>query len=290
MSILLTGATGLIGSRVAAALNGRGDVRALARNDAAAAKLGDIGVQVVRGDLDDPSSLAAAFAGAERLFLLTPFSERQAEQEHAALDAALQAGVTGVVYLSLIGTDLDIAFARPHARIEARLAASPLATTVLRPDFFAQNLHGQADLIRRGQLVFPAGQAALAPIDIQDIADAAVAALTGAQQPTGTYTLTGPERLTFAQIAEQVGAAVGHDVVYLDAPRDVWRRSLLDAGVPALQTDGLVEMFDIYKETGGTWVTGGVHQLTGHQPRTLEAFLTTELTPALQTTPQTAAN
>lgn len=121
MSILLTGATGLIGSRVAAALRGRDDVRALARSDAAATKLGDLDVQVVRGDLDDPSSLTAAFAGVERIFLLTPFNERQAEQEHVALDAALQAGVTGVVYLSLIATDLDIAFARPHAEIEARL-------------------------------------------------------------------------------------------------------------------------------------------------------------------------
>lgn len=283
MSILLTGATGLIGSRVAAALRGRDDVRALARSDAAATKLGDLDVQVVRGDLDDPSSLTAAFAGVERIFLLTPFNERQAEQEHVALDAALQAGVTGVVYLSLIATDLDIAFARPHAEIEARLAASPLESTALRPDFFAQNLHGQVDLIRQGQLIFPAGHAALAPIDVQDIADAAVTALTADQQPTGTYTLTGPERLTFNQIADQVAAAVGHDVTYLDAPRDAWRDSLLDAGVPARQTNGLVEMFDIYKQTGGTWVTGGVQKLTGHAPRTLAQFLASELTPALQT-------
>ncbi len=84
MSILLTGATGLIGSRVAAALQGRDDVRALARSEAAATKLRDLDLQVVRGDLDDPTSLTAAFAGVERLFLLTPFSERQAVQEHAA--------------------------------------------------------------------------------------------------------------------------------------------------------------------------------------------------------------
>lgn len=282
MSILLTGATGLVGSRVAASLAGHAGVRALARSDRAAAALEADGGHPVRGDLDEPATLAAAFAGVERLFLLTPFGERQAAQEHAALDAAEQAGVTGVVYLSLIGTDLDIAFARPHAQIEARLAAGPWRTTVLRPDFFAQNLHGQTDLIRGGQLIFPAGRAALAPVDVADIAAAAAAALTADRQPAGTYTLTGPERLTFAQVAEQVTAAVGHHVTYIDAPANAWREGLLAAGVPAPQADGLVEMFDTYKQTGGTWVTGGVQRLTGRPARPLVAFLADELAPALR--------
>ncbi|WP_433304505.1 NmrA family NAD(P)-binding protein [Actinoplanes sp. CA-030573] len=281
MSILLIGATGLVGTRLAAQLAGRDDVRALARSEATATRLTDAGVTAVRGDLADPASLTQAFDGVRRLFLLTPYGPQQTALEHAALDAAERAGVTGVVYLSLIGADLDIAFARPHRQVEARLAASPLATTVLRPDFFAQNLHGQLDLIRQASIVFPAGDTALAPIDVEDIAAAAAAALTAPAQPTGAYTLTGPQRLTFADIAARTGAALNRTVTYVDAPPSVWHQGLLDAGVPPLFADGYSEMFDVYRQTGGTYVTHGVRQLTGTAPRPLEAFLDAELLPSI---------
>ena len=87
-------------------------------------------------------------------------------------------------------------------------------------------------------------------------------------------------------MAAQISAGVGHPVTYVDAPPATWRQGLLDAGVPAAQADGLVEMFDTYRRTGGTWVTGGVQQLTGREPRPLSAFLTEELVPALGAQPQ----
>lgn len=281
MGILLTGATGVVGSRIVARLSDRHDVTAIARSDASADRLGTAGIRVVRADLDRPESLPPAFRGVTRLFLLTPYSERQLAQEHAALDAAEEAGVRGVVYLSLISTDLDIAFSRVHAEIEERLAAGPFATTVLRPDFFAQNLHGQAGLIAQGQFVWPAGGTTVAPVDVEDIADAAVVALTAERQPTGTFTLTGPERLTFGAMAERIGAALGRDVAYLDAPADAWRHGLLQAGVSEAQADGLVEMFQAYVRTGGTFVTGGVERITGRPPTNLDDFVSRELVPAL---------
>lgn len=76
---------------------------------------------------------------------------------------------------------------------------------------------------------------------------------------------------------------MGHDVVILDVARDVWRQSLREAGVPALQTDGPVEMFDIYKQPEAPG-SPEASKLTGHAPRTLAEFLAAELTLALQTT------
>lgn len=281
MTILLIGATGNVGHHIARGLAGRTDVRALARSSSSADALRDLGVDPVPGDLDDPNNLDAAFSGVERLFLLTPFSERQADQEHSALDAAERSGVRGIVYLSLTGADSHLALARPHTEIEARPARSPFAVTVLRPDFFAQNLHGQIEPIRAGQLFFPTGDAAVAAVDVRDIADAAVAALTAADQPTGTYTITGPERLTFAEIAERIGAHLGRSVEHIDPPAHQWRDGLVQAGVPTNFADGLAEMFTLYQRTGGTAVHHGTHLLTGRAPRPIDDFIADELGPAL---------
>lgn len=285
--ILITGATGAVGSRLVRELaerdaGGNLRVRALARTDASAEKLAGAGVEAVRGDLDDPTSLREAFEGVARLFLLTPFGASQARQEHNALDAAGRAGVRRVVKLSVSGADLDIAVSRAHKEVEGRLAiGSGFEVTVLRPDSYATNLLGQLPYIAAGQIVFPARDVRLAFVDPRDIAAAAAEALTRDEPLGGTYTLTGPERLDFAEVARRVSAAVGLEVRYVDAPPDSWRDGLVSVGVPVLLADGLVETFDALASNGGNVTTDAVRLILGRPPRPLDEFLREELAPAL---------
>jgi len=281
--ILVIGGTGQVGSRLLQQLSNAAasDVKVLVRSEAAAAPVREMGLTPVSGDLARPQTLGEAFVGVRRVFLLTPYSDDQAALEHAALDAAETAGVERVVYLSLIGADVDLAFSAAHRGTEARLAASRFAVTVLRPDFFAQNLLGQLDYIRQGQLIFPAGAAAVAAVDVRDIAEAAAAALTAERQSTGTFALTGPQRLTFAEMAARIGRAVGWNVQHVDVPLEAWHQGLLSAGVPALFADGYAQMFRVYQQTGGTSATHGVSLLTQRTPRSLDTFLHDELVPSL---------
>lgn len=278
--ILITGATGVVGSRLLTALGARDDVRALARSESSAAALADAAVEVVRGDLERPDTLAPAFDGVKKLFLLTPYSLGQAEQEHNALDAAERAGVERVVKLSVIGADWDIAVSHAHKAIEARLANSSFQTTVLRPENFATNFLGVLPTALAGQIHYPAGDVRLAHIDPRDIAEVAAEALTRAESLGGTYTLTGPETMTFGEVAERMGRALERPVEYLDVPPAAWREGLVGAGVPEFYADALTEMFGAIVRGGGSTVTDAVPMVLGRPARSLDTYFADELVPA----------
>lgn len=281
--ILITGASGVVGSRLLTALQGRDDIRALARSDSSAEAVANSGFEVVRGDLERPETLDHAFEGVHALFLLTPYSQRQAEQEHNALDAAERAGVERVVKLSVIGADWDIAVSHAHKSIEARLAGSPFKTTVLRPESFATNFLGVLPTALAGQIYYPAGDVRLAHIDPRDIAEVAAAALTRPEALGGTYTLTGPETMTFHDVAERMSVALDRPVAYVDVPPAGWREALVGAGVPDFYAQGLTEMFGAIVRGGGTTLTDAVSMILGRPARSLDTYLSDELVPAART-------
>lgn len=284
--ILILGGTGAVGTHVTSALAGRDDVRALAHSDTSEQKLRDAGVRdVVRGDLAGYGTLDAVFAGVRRLFLLAPPGPDQASNEHHALDAAQAAGVERVVKLSVIYTgEPPRTYAkRPHEAIERRLAESRLSYVALRPPAFMTNLLTQIELIRQGQTIWSAGDARIPHVDPRDLGEVAAALLTrSADDLQGAHTITGPETLSFDEVAQRISSAIGRPVQYVNAPPEDWRAGLLDAGLPDWFADTLVEIYVDYERRGTTAVSDLTERVLGRPARRLDDFLRDTLTPALR--------
>jgi uncharacterized protein YbjT (DUF2867 family) len=278
-TLLITGATGSVSSALLAALAGsRLDIRAMVRDQAKAAPLRDRGVQVVVGDLDDPSTLPPAFAGVHDLWLLVPNGPRAPENSMNALWAARQAGVDRVVRLSAVGAahDAPTRSGRLHALSDGELRACGTRWTILRPHWFMQNLLNEvADISARGTFSLNAGDGRLGMIDVRDVAQFAARVLTdGSPRHDGrTYTLTGPRPVSFADVADRLGRVLGTPVAYVPVPAATQRETLLGNGVPAWITDMLVEYGQAYAAGWGDHTSDDFLDVVGHPPRDVEDFL-----------------
>lgn len=280
--ILLTGATGAIGSHVARQLAGRSDVRALAHSDRSVAELGAHDFEVVQGDQSDPP--AGLFDDVSALFLLTPGSPDQAAQEIGAIDRAVAAGVQRIVKISAREAELgpELFFTAGVRQIEEHLRTAPVAATILRPDHFMSNLLAQAGPLSGGQVIFPGGDGALAWIDPADIAAAAVAALVAAKPVAGTFTLTGPQVLAFDALAAELSAGLEREIAWLDVPNAAWCTALSEAGVPEYNVRLLGDMFASISARPHPTLTDDVVTLTGRVPRSVSQWASEVLAPALQ--------
>jgi uncharacterized protein YbjT (DUF2867 family) len=272
--ILLTGATGTTGSEVATALSAAGvPFKALVRNPDAAAPLQRPGVELVQGDLADPASVAAALNGVSRAFLLTAPTADQTTLQNDFITAAKSAGVRHIVKLSVAPGDGANRFARLHAQGDAHLKQSGLAWTLLQPTFFMQNLLGLAGMIRGGTIYQPAGAGRSGYVDVRDIAAVAAAALTGPGHDGQTYTLTGPEDLSFREIADRFSDVLGRLIVYVDIPPEAARDAMLKSGMPTWNVDGVLELMAALRADQLSFVTDDVRRVTGRRPRPLEQFI-----------------
>lgn len=281
-NILITGSTGKVGSRIIEQLDDHPGVRALAHSDGSAERLARSGVEVVRGSLGDPASLAAALDGIDRLFLLSPYSPTQAEQELAALDAARAAGVQHVVKLSSLIDEWDVAVMRGHAAVNAALDAGPTPFSILQPDNFMDNELGALDGLRDGVVVAPTRDAALSFVDARDIAAVAVHELTAPEPAGGRLVLTGPETLTFSEYADRLAEGIGRPVRHVSpAPAD-FAAALRSFGLPDFYADDLTAMFGAIADAGATHpVTDTVERLAGRPGHDARGFAREVLAPAL---------
>lgn len=245
--ILITGATGTVGGEVVKSLSAQGvEVRAVTR-DLRKAEANQLPhVQFVRGDLDDPESIRAACEGMERAFLLTNSTERAEQQQLDFTRVAGECGVRHIVKLSQLHADAASPerFLRYHGVVEEAIRASGLTYTFLRPNFFMQGLLNFRESIRQQSAFFAAaGDAPVSAVDVRDLADVAVAALTTSEHDNKTYSLTGPAALTFAEMAQQLSKHVGRAITFVDVPPEAMRAALAGLGFPEWQADGLVEEF-----------------------------------------------
>ena len=270
--ILVTGATGTVGSEVVRQLVATGErPRALVRDPATARqRLGDQ-VEHVVGDLDRPETIAAALAGVDRVFLLTTQSSRQPEWERAVIGAAARTGVGQLVKLSVFRANEQspLQVARQHGQAERVLAQSGLAATILRPVFFMQNLLA---MVHDGAIATAAGDGRVAMVDARDIAAVAVATLTGGGHAGKTYTLTGPEALSFYQVASVLSRQTGRPLRHVRVPPDKVRVALQGRGVAAWYADDMAKLHSMLAVGYEEVVTDDIHQVTGRPPRTLAQF------------------
>ena len=222
MSILVTGATGNIGSAVIARLAEAGaDVRALTRSpDKLKAPKG---VRAVAGDLTDIPSIRAAYEGVDTLFLLNAVTPDELTQGLAALGLAREAGIRRIVYLSVLNGDrfADVPHFSVKYTIERAIEQFDLPVTVLRPSYFMQNDASlQVPLTHAGIYPMALGNVGVSMVDIRDIADIATAALLRRERASGALPrevieLAGPDAITGESAALIWSDALGRPVAYV---------------------------------------------------------------------------
>ncbi|RKT87245.1 Uncharacterized conserved protein YbjT, contains NAD(P)-binding and DUF2867 domains [Saccharopolyspora antimicrobica] len=269
-TVLVTGATGTVGSALIPALRARGaTVRAMIRDP----EREIAGVENVVADLQDPASVTAALNGVDAAFLNSPSAPDAAALQIQFADLAREAGVHRLVLLSQYAarTDSPVRFLRWHAEVEAHVRELGLDHTVLRPNLYLQALLGFAGTIAQGWFAAPIGDAAISAIDTRDIAESAAAVLTTAGHTGRTYTLTGPRAVTHAQIADALSTATGRTITFRDAPADQFTAALTGI-LPPWQLDGLVEDYAHYARGEAADVNTSVADLTGHPARDITDF------------------
>jgi uncharacterized protein YbjT (DUF2867 family) len=242
--IVVTGATGHVGRELVAQLAGsRAVVRAVTRRPGASAF--PAGVEVVKGDFDDRASLTAALRGAEGAFLMSAQAVGSAPhptQDLALVEAAIDAGVTRVVKLSVLdGGATEDPIGLWHREAEAAVTGSGLDWTLLRPGRFMSNALAWAPMIARGDTVsIPFAFRPTAPIDPADTAAVAATALTEGGHHQRAYPLSGPQVLTPADELRILAGVLHRDLRLLEPPIETTRSGMIAAGMAAPVVDAIV--------------------------------------------------
>ncbi len=230
--ILITTA-GKVGSEAARLLAQRGaSVRVLARDPEKATALRQGGVDVVEGDLDAPATIDAAMQDVTSVVLVSPAIPAQ---ELNVIDSAARAGVGHVVKItSKASADSPIARQRGQARIEAGLIALGLGYTLLRNNFYMQNFLMLAPAIAKtNSFGSSAGAGHVGPIDTHDVAAvAAEIAASPAAHVGKTYALTGPELLSYADVAAVLSKVLGRPIVFSERTIEEDKQAMMSVGVP----------------------------------------------------------
>ncbi len=275
--ILVTGATGQVGYHLMEALADlHAEATAMVRVPAKAADLpGSPNHLVATLDGPPPADVLRTF---DRVFLLSPAHEGQVELELIFIDALLAAGhrphIVKVAADGFEDPDCEVRFMRSHREIAVHLDASGLPVTYLAPSLYMENLLESADTIRdQGTIFAPAGQGRVGFVAASDVAKAAARVLTGEGHEGQTYVLTGPQALTYADVAARVSAVLAREVDYGDLPESLAKDQMLAGGLSPWQAAGTVELFDWIRQGGTDSVTPTVPDLTGEDARTLDDWL-----------------
>lgn len=263
-TILILGASGKSGRRVAARLRLRGVATRLASRSSP-----------TPFDWSDPTGWEAALDGATAVYMVAPATVGPAD---AFVASAQSAGVRRVVLLSGRGADSwgDSTFGLDMRAAESAVRSSALEWTVLRPNNFAQNFDEDLFLspLRTGELALPAGETPEPFIDLEDVADVAAEVLT---RPSGhigaTYELTGPDALTFGTAVEMISRASGQFITYKQISAAEYTALLVEQGVDAQDAEHVTEMFVLMQGGSLATTTDTVASVLGRPPRSFQDYV-----------------
>jgi NAD(P)H dehydrogenase (quinone) len=274
--IVVTGSTGQLGGRIARRLADAGVAQRLVVRDAARAPQLD-GATVAVADYGDGEAVRRALDGADTVLMVSARESADRLVQHRSfVDAAAATGVRHLVYTSFQGAAPDATFtlARDHWRTEQHIRDSGLTWTFLRDNLYADFLTFMVgtDGVLRG----PAGDGRAAVVAQDDIADAAAAVLRAPGAHAGrTYDLTGPQSLSFAEIAATITAATGREVSYRNETIEEAYASRASYGAPDWQVDAWVSTYTSVAAGELATVSAAVEELTGHPATSLADLLRT---------------
>jgi uncharacterized protein YbjT (DUF2867 family) len=273
--ILVTGATGKVGSEAVRLLRQRAmPVRALVRNPGKAAALAGAGAEIAQGDLEAPLTIDEAMAGITTVVLVSPGVPAQ---ELNVVASAARAGVKHVVKItSNASADSPIARRRWQTEIEAGLIASGLDYTLLRNNAYMQNVLALAPAIARtGGFGSSARAGRLGMIDARDVgAVAAEIAASPAGHAGKTYWPTGPELISYSDVAAVLSNVLGKPVTYRELSFAEDKAAMIRAGLPEPVAEMNAQAFSMVADGDAAWMTDDVPSILGRPARSFEQFAT----------------
>lgn len=276
MSIVITGASGGIGGRVARLLAERGDASDLRLVVRDAGRAPDIpGASVAVAEYGDAEAMYNAVDGAEIVFLVSAGEAKERVKLHrTAIDAVARAGVPRIVYLSFLGAapDCTFTFGRDHFHTEDHIRATGLEHTFLRDSLYTDYIPVFAT--PEGEIRGPAGDGRVSWVTRDDIAAAAAAVLASpAEHVNQTYDMTGPEALTMAETVALLSEVSGRDYTYVDETIEEAWESRRPTGAPDWEIEGWITSYTSIADGEMAKVSGDVEQLTGRAPVSVRDWL-----------------
>lgn len=258
---LVIGASGTVGTELVRLLQARGQ-SVLQATSRAPAQPGQVQLDVLSG-----AGVAAAFAQADRAFLLAPPGHtNQHELLNPLIDAAKAAGLKKVVLMSAMGANADPS--APLRQAELHLEASGLPWNVIRPNWFMQNFNTfwLSGIQQQSKIFLPVGAAKGSFIDARDIAAVAAELLTRSDLDNRDFDLTGSEALDHDQVAAILSRVAGRAIAFQDIPPEAMLEGLLGAGLPKPYAEFLVMILGYFKAGYAERTTDAVATITGRAP------------------------
>ncbi len=272
--ILITGATGHIGNRVAQLLKGDYPLRLMSRTPEKLSSFSE--AEKIQADYSDPGKLEVAFRGIHTAFIVSGYAAPglRALLHKNAIDSAQRAGVAHVVYLSFQGAFADSTFpmSRDHFQTEEFIRQSGLPYTLLRDSFYMDlipDMFGEKRLMRG-----PGGDGKVAWVSREDVARTIAAILRNPAAYPGTYDLTGSEALSLAETAQRLTTLSDTEYIYEEETVEEgirWREQL---GAPQWEVDTWVGSYLAIAAGEVAPVSTDVYQITNQLPFTLEEYFT----------------
>jgi len=275
--ILVTGATGTIGPVVAEYfISYSTPCRVLVRDQEKLAPHIAKRFEVAQGDYKKPDTLREALDGIKKLFLVSPASKEKRELEIAVVDQAKKAGVEHIVRISAMGAEPEskVMLFREHAAIDQYLIESGIPYTILRPHNFMQNLLGNAStVIEEGKIFAPLGDGEIPMIDARDIGEVAANLLVKEGYGNQILELTGPNPVSYEDVAESLSKQLERDVTYVPIPGDAAFEAMVSMNVPEFLARDLVTLMEIWEAEKTIPATSAVKDILGRTPRSIGEFL-----------------
>jgi uncharacterized protein YbjT (DUF2867 family) len=281
-TILVSGATGTVGSEVVRQLSSTTDVniKAAARSVDKIKNLEGDKVKAVPVDYNKPESLKEALKNVDRLFLLTPDVPNAHELASNLVNEAKKAEVIHIVKQSIMGADIleaDVGTMRLHRQAEKIIEQSGIPFTFLRPNEFMQNFinfHSRS-IKSNNAFYLPMEDAKVSVVDVRDIGAVAVNSLTeneNTKHNNKTYLITGPEALSYHQMAEILSNATGKKISYVNVSEEEFRGAMKKMGMDDWLINTISELYNYFRKGYASQVSSGVEEVTGKKPISFSQF------------------
>jgi uncharacterized protein YbjT (DUF2867 family) len=274
--ILLTGATGNIGTHLVQLLVASGaSLRIVSRDEKKVAQL-DSRIERIIGDLHDSSVVRRALQGIDKLFMIPVLIDSDHAADRLLISEAKPAGVGQIVMISsgVVRLGAKNPVGALHREKEVFIEETGIPWTFLRPGGFMSNtLRFWVDTIKSQAKVFnPTGDGKTAPISPYDIAAVAAVALTSAGHEGKVYDLTGPELLSAHDQVRILSKVVNKPIQCIDIPVEVAAESMRSNGLPEALIEGLADLWTRIRKNEGSFQTNEVERLTGKPAQTFDTW------------------
>lgn len=274
-TVVVTGAAGNTGSVLIPMLLSEDiNVRAFVHDQSKAQslKLKEAGAEIYEGDLRNQDDVREALQGVDSVYLCTWNGPTQAEQALNVIEVAQEVGQPHIVRHSMWGSE-NSRIVEQGTQVEQELKQSDLSYTILRPTFFMQNIMmASQSIATEGKMYWSLDDAEIAMVDIRDIAETATNVLTEKGHEGRTYTITGPEAISFHDVADALSEELDREIDYVKVSDEVARDSMLQMGMNEWVADGYVELFDGFRAGFADEPSEDVAEIKGEPARSIDQF------------------